>query len=212
MAQYLSQLGRLHPASSVVCTGMAEEASCFPEFSCSHCITSTSCLVFLLILSAWPISILLKYMIDRIQTILLHQAGASPWLLPYSSYPIPGCPQAPLSICRVIGFPNSASCGAEGLGTKWWGQLLQNFLYPTEPATSVWALLSARSLASEGPGSCTRRFILLEGWESICHSLKLSAHSGGASLGCCLTVLIPSQLAPQAPLSIYEVIVSCECL
>ena len=36
-------------------------ASCFPGYSCSHCITSTSCLVFPPILPAWPISVLLKY-------------------------------------------------------------------------------------------------------------------------------------------------------
>ena len=49
-----------------------EKPSCFPEYSCSLCSTSTSCLVFLPILPAWPISVLLKYMIDRIQTILPH--------------------------------------------------------------------------------------------------------------------------------------------
>ena len=38
-----------------------ESTSSFPEFSCSHCIISTSCLVFLPILPAWPISIYLKH-------------------------------------------------------------------------------------------------------------------------------------------------------
>ena len=38
-----------------------ESASSFPEFSCSHCNTSTSCLVFPPILSAWQISIFLKH-------------------------------------------------------------------------------------------------------------------------------------------------------
>ena len=60
-AQYLSQCDSLHVASSVVYAGVAEELSCFPEFSCSHCITSTSCLVDPPILPAWPISVLLKY-------------------------------------------------------------------------------------------------------------------------------------------------------
>ena len=60
-AQYLSQCDSLHVASLVVWTGVAEEPPCFPEFSCSHCITSTSCLVFPPILPAWPISVLLKY-------------------------------------------------------------------------------------------------------------------------------------------------------
>ena len=40
--------------------------------SYSHCPASTSCLVDPPILPAWPISVLLKYMIDRIQTILPH--------------------------------------------------------------------------------------------------------------------------------------------
>ena len=72
-AQYLSQCDSLHVASLVVWTGVAEELPCFPEFSCSHCSTPTSCLTFPPILPAWPISILLKYMIDRIQIILPHQ-------------------------------------------------------------------------------------------------------------------------------------------
>ena len=46
----------------------------FPEFSCSHCPTSTSCLVDSPILPAWLISVLLKYMIDRLQTILPHHS------------------------------------------------------------------------------------------------------------------------------------------
>ena len=53
---------------------MAEGASYFPEYSHSLSSTSTSCMVFLPILPAWSISILLKYMIDRIQTILPHQS------------------------------------------------------------------------------------------------------------------------------------------
>ena len=52
-----------------------EGASCFPEYSCSHRPASTSCLVDPPILPAWPISVLLKYMIDRIQTILPQQAS-----------------------------------------------------------------------------------------------------------------------------------------
>ena len=42
-------------------------------FSYSHCPASTSCLVDPPILPAWPISVLLKYMIDRIQIILPYQ-------------------------------------------------------------------------------------------------------------------------------------------
>ena len=71
MVQYLSQLGNLHAASSVVCTGVAREVL-LPEYSQSLCSTPTSCLAFLPILPAWPISVLLKYMIDRIQIILPH--------------------------------------------------------------------------------------------------------------------------------------------
>ena len=73
MAPYLSQLGKFHAASSVVCTGMAEGVSSSLALSYSHCPASTSCLVDPPILPAWPISVLLKYMIDRIQTILPHQ-------------------------------------------------------------------------------------------------------------------------------------------
>ena len=72
-AQYLSQCDSLHVASSVVCAGMAEGVSSSLALSYSHCPASTSCLVDLPILPAWPISVLLKYMIDRIQTILPYQ-------------------------------------------------------------------------------------------------------------------------------------------
>ena len=72
-AQYLSQCDSLRVASSVVCAGMAEEVSSSLALSYSHCPASTSCLVDPPILPAWPISILLKYMIDRIQTIFPHQ-------------------------------------------------------------------------------------------------------------------------------------------
>ena len=73
MALYLSQLGKLHAASSVICTGVAEELLSSLALSYSHYSTSTSCLVDPPILPAWPISVLLKYMIDRIQIILPHQ-------------------------------------------------------------------------------------------------------------------------------------------
>ena len=61
MAWYLFQLAGhiLLPLWSV--QDWEESASSFPEFSCSHCITSTSCLVFLPILPAWPISTYLKH-------------------------------------------------------------------------------------------------------------------------------------------------------
>ena len=72
MAQYLSQRDSSHVASLVVCAGVAEGAFSSLAFSYSHCPVSTSCLVDLPILPAWPISVLLKYMTDRIQTILLH--------------------------------------------------------------------------------------------------------------------------------------------
>ena len=79
MAQYLSKQGRSHVAASVVWTGLGEGASCFPEFSCSHCITSTSSLVFLPILPACPISIYLKY--DwRLQIILLYHTMWNMWV------------------------------------------------------------------------------------------------------------------------------------
>ena len=52
---------------------MAEEPFSSLALSYSHCSASTSCLVDPPILPAWPISVLLKYMIDRIQIILLHQ-------------------------------------------------------------------------------------------------------------------------------------------
>ena len=73
--------GSLHVASSVICAEVAEGVSCFLEHSCSHRPSSPSCLVDLPILPAWPISVLLKYMIDRIQTILLHQERVreNPW-------------------------------------------------------------------------------------------------------------------------------------
>ena len=67
MAPYLSQLGKLHVASSVVCAGMAEKLFSSLALSYSHYSASTSCLVDPPILPAWPISVLLKYMIDRIQ-------------------------------------------------------------------------------------------------------------------------------------------------
>ena len=73
MAQYLSQCDSLHVASSVVCAGVAEGVSFSLALSYSHCPASTSCLVDPPILPAWPISVLLKYMIDRIQIILPHQ-------------------------------------------------------------------------------------------------------------------------------------------
>ena len=71
-AQYLSRCDSLHVASSVVCTGVAEEPFSSLALSYSHYSASTSCLVDPPILPAWPISVLLKYMIDRIQTILPH--------------------------------------------------------------------------------------------------------------------------------------------
>ena len=46
--------------------------SSFLAFSCSHFPASTFCLVDQPIFSAWLISLLLKYKIDRIQIILLH--------------------------------------------------------------------------------------------------------------------------------------------
>ena len=39
----------------------AEGASCFPEYSCSHCPNSTSCLVDPPILPTWQISVYLKH-------------------------------------------------------------------------------------------------------------------------------------------------------
>ena len=72
MAQYLFQLGSLHVSSPVVCAGVLEEPFSSLALSYSHCPASTSCLVDPPILPAWPISVLLKYMIDRIQTILPH--------------------------------------------------------------------------------------------------------------------------------------------
>ena len=73
MAQYLFQRGSLHLSSPVVWAELEESTSFFLAFSYSHCPASTSCLVDPLILPAWPISVLLKYMIDRIQIILPHQ-------------------------------------------------------------------------------------------------------------------------------------------
>ena len=77
MAQYPSWQGRSHVASSKSGQKWEEWASSFPAFSCSHHPVSTSCLVDLPILPAWPISVLLKYMIDRIQIILPHQMMAA---------------------------------------------------------------------------------------------------------------------------------------
>ena len=48
------------------------ELPVFLEYSQSLCSTPTSYLAFAPILPAWPISVLLKYMIDRIQIILPH--------------------------------------------------------------------------------------------------------------------------------------------
>ena len=78
-AQYLSQCDGLHVASSVICAGMAEEPFSSLALSYSHCPASTSCLVDPPILPAWPISVLLKYMIDRIQTILPHHLAFTPY-------------------------------------------------------------------------------------------------------------------------------------
>ena len=73
MAQYLVQCDSLLVASSVICAGVPEGPSSSVTLFYSLCPASTSCLVDLPILPAWPISVLLKYMIDRIQIILLHQ-------------------------------------------------------------------------------------------------------------------------------------------
>ena len=81
MAPYLSQLGKLHAASLVVCAGVAEELLSSLALSYSHYSASTSCLVDPPILPAWPISVLLKYMIDRIQIILLHHRGSEGLML-----------------------------------------------------------------------------------------------------------------------------------
>ena len=56
-----SSAGQITCCFSVVWEGMTEGASCFPEYSCSLCSTFTSCLGFLPILPAWPISIHLKH-------------------------------------------------------------------------------------------------------------------------------------------------------
>ena len=60
MAGYLFQLAGhiLLPQCSV--QDWEESAFSFPEFSCSHCIIFTSCLVFLPILPSWPISVFFK--------------------------------------------------------------------------------------------------------------------------------------------------------
>ena len=64
--------GRLHLVSLWSGQEWEEWASSFLAFSCSHHAAFTSCLVDLPILPAWPINVLLKYMIDRIQIILPH--------------------------------------------------------------------------------------------------------------------------------------------
>ena len=56
MAQYLSQQGRSHLASSESVQNWEESTSSFPKFSCS-----TSYLVYLPIFPTWPISVYLKH-------------------------------------------------------------------------------------------------------------------------------------------------------